>query len=117
MLMYSDGTKLNVVVTLDQIETAVILLSHPAAQLDPDYAKRHSWVQAVSKAMLTRGSIHLIVMADKSDTTLRGFHGPLSALPQPYRRRVSAAMEAVAMLFQHVPFTDGVDCIGENSLT
>ncbi len=115
MLFYSNGTERNVLMTLDYLEVAVILLSKPSAALDPDFDKRHAWARFVSEAMQTRGKIHLIVIADKGDASLHGFRGPLNALPEPYRARTMAALAAIAAMFIHAPFTERLDCIGENA--
>lgn len=96
MFFYSKGATFNVVVSLDDLETGVLLLSQPAAPLNRDYARWDEWADGIARAMTTGGTLH-VTASPAAEPPLRGWRGPLADAPEPHRSRVADALAFFAL--------------------
>lgn len=97
MFFYSKGETFNAVVSLDDLETGVLLLSQPAAPLNRDYARWDEWASGIARAMSTGGTLHVTASPVAGEPPLHGWRGALADAPEPYRSRGAAALAFFAL--------------------
>lgn len=97
MFFYSKGETFNVVVSLDDLETGVLLLSQPAAPLNRDYARWDEWASGIARAMTTGGMLHVTASPAAGEPPLHGWRGALADAPDPYRARTADALAFFAL--------------------
>lgn len=96
MFFYSQGDVFNVIASLTQLETGMLLLGQPGAPLNKEYPRWQQWAGGLSRAMETGGKIHVTVEREPARARLFGWRGPLDSAPEPCRTEVLAALDYFA---------------------